>query len=40
MLANHQEIQRSKVNATIDRTKAINKNTDFKIKKLKLKYNI
>lgn len=40
MLANHQEIQREKVSASIKRTESIDKNTDFKNRKLNLKYNI
>ncbi|MGK0464820.1 hypothetical protein [Clostridium sp.] len=34
MLANHQEIQRDKIKARNLRTGAINKNTNFKLKKL------
>lgn len=40
MLANHQEIQRDKIKASTDRTRVIEKNVDFKNKKLNLKYNI
>tara|TARA_R110000737_G_scaffold216026_1_gene232489 strand:+ start:1243 stop:1527 length:285 start_codon:yes stop_codon:yes gene_type:complete len=36
MLANHQEIQREKVKAGLKRTEAINRNTEFKFKKLDL----
>jgi hypothetical protein len=34
MLANHQEIQKSKIKASLKRTEAINRNIDFKNKKL------
>ena len=37
MLANHQEIQRNKILARNKRTDAINRNIDFKNKKLKHK---
>ena len=37
MFANHQEIQRDKILAKDKRTEAINRNIDFKIKKLKIK---
>ena len=37
MLANHQEIQKNKIAARNKRTEAINRNIDFKNKKLKMK---
>jgi hypothetical protein len=34
MLANHQQIQREKIQASLKRTKVIDKNVEFKLKKL------